>query len=118
MQNYLLNNGIYTKVYFYPIHLKSYYREKFGYQEGDLPITERISKKIINLPMSLSFTQDDQNFIIAKLAKSDLPVNAAVCFTLMARYFKRITAHLTNIATSVILPLTDLDYFDEKRMET
>lgn len=56
--------------------------------------------------------------IIEKLAKSQLPVNNAVCFTLMARYFKRITAHLTNIATSVILPLTDLDYFDEKRMGT
>ena len=56
--------------------------------------------------------------IIEKLAKSELPVNAAVCFTLMARYFKRITAHLTNIATSVILPLTDLDYFDERKMET
>jgi len=56
--------------------------------------------------------------IIEKLAESQFSVNEAVCFTLMARYFKRITAHLTNIATSVILPLTDLDYFDEKKRET
>ncbi|MCK4912527.1 MAG: hypothetical protein KAS05_02255 [Candidatus Omnitrophica bacterium] len=61
-------------------------------------------------------TRCDQT--IEKLAKSNLTVNEAVCFTLIARYFKRITAHLTNIATSVILPLTDLDYFDEKRRET
>ncbi len=54
--------------------------------------------------------------IIAKLSKSDLPVNQAVCFTLLSRYFKRITAHLTNIATSVVLPISDLDYFDEKRI--
>jgi len=53
--------------------------------------------------------------IIEKLAKSHLSINEAVCFTLMARYFKRTAAHLTNIATSVILPLTDLDYFDERR---
>ncbi len=53
--------------------------------------------------------------IIKSLAKSQLPANKAVCFTLMARYFKRIASHLTNIATSVILPLTDLDYFDENR---
>ncbi|UCC94972.1 MAG: hypothetical protein JSW40_09225 [Candidatus Omnitrophota bacterium] len=53
--------------------------------------------------------------IIDELALSELSVNEAVCFTLMARYFKRTAAHLTNIATSVILPLTDLDYFDEKR---
>ena len=56
--------------------------------------------------------------IVAELAKSDLSVNEAVTFTLTARYFKRLTAHLTNIATSVILPLTDLDYFDERRKET
>ncbi len=55
--------------------------------------------------------------IVQKLAKSNLSVNESVCFALMARYFKRIAAHLTNIATSVILPVTDLDYFDEKRRE-
>ncbi|MFH1504265.1 MAG: PhoU domain-containing protein [Candidatus Omnitrophota bacterium] len=55
--------------------------------------------------------------ILKKLAKSSLSVNEAVCFTLMARHFKRLASHLTNIATSVILPLTDLDYFDERRKE-
>lgn len=53
--------------------------------------------------------------ILTKIAKSELSVNEAVCFTLIARYFKRIVAHLVNIATSVILPLSDLDYFDERR---
>jgi len=53
--------------------------------------------------------------IIQTLAKGSLSVNEAVCFTLMARYYKRLAAHLTNIATSVILPISDLDYFDEKR---
>lgn len=53
--------------------------------------------------------------IVAKVAKSNLTVNEAVCFALIARYFKRIVAHLVNIATSVILPLSDLDYFDERR---
>lgn len=55
--------------------------------------------------------------IIKELANSNLAINEGVCFTLMARYFKRIAAHLTNIATSVIVPLSDLDYFDEKRKE-
>ena len=53
--------------------------------------------------------------IVAKVAKSNLTVNEAVCYALIARYFKRIVAHLVNIATSVILPLSDLDYFDERR---
>ena len=55
--------------------------------------------------------------IIETLAKSNLSINEAVCFTLMTRYFKRVSSHLTNIATSVILPLTELDYFDESRKE-
>ncbi|MFC1561522.1 PhoU domain-containing protein [candidate division KSB1 bacterium] len=54
--------------------------------------------------------------LIEDFAKSDLTVNEAVCFTLMARYFKRVAAHLTNIATSVILPISDLDYYDESRI--
>jgi len=55
--------------------------------------------------------------IVAKVAQSGLSVNEAVCFALIARYFKRIVAHLVNIATSVILPLSDLDYFDERRVD-
>lgn len=53
--------------------------------------------------------------IVRELAKSDLSVNEAVCLALIARHFKRVTAHLANIATSVVLPLSDLDYFDERR---
>lgn len=52
--------------------------------------------------------------IIKKLSNSNLSVNEAVCFTLMTRYFKRLTGHLTNIATSVILPIDKLDYYDER----
>ena len=55
--------------------------------------------------------------IVADVAKSDLSVNEAVCLALVARHFKRIVAHLVNIATSVILPLSDLDYFDERTRE-
>jgi phosphate uptake regulator len=52
---------------------------------------------------------------IEYLAGSDVNTNQAVCFTLMARHCKRIAAHLANIATSVILPISELDFFDEKQ---
>jgi phosphate uptake regulator len=55
--------------------------------------------------------------ILEEIAKSTLSVNEAVCLALIARHFKRLVAHLTNIATSVLLPLSDLDYFDERRMD-
>lgn len=55
--------------------------------------------------------------IVEELAKSNLSINEGVCFTLIARYFKRLAAHLTNIATSVVLPINELDYYDERRKE-
>ncbi len=67
LQNFLSKNGIFTKVYFNPIHLMTFYKVKFGYREGDLPITEEISKKILTLPFSYHFTNDDQDFIISKI---------------------------------------------------
>jgi len=51
---------------------------------------------------------------IKKLAVSDLPANTSVCYTLIARYFKRTAAHLVNIGSAVILPIDQLDFFDEK----
>jgi len=51
--------------------------------------------------------------IVKIIAKSQLSTNEAVCFTLVARYFKRVAAHLANIGSSVILPVSDLDFFDE-----
>lgn len=53
--------------------------------------------------------------IIHRLAQCDLSVNEAVCFTLLARHYKRLIAHLVNIATAAILPLNKMDFFDEKR---
>ena len=55
--------------------------------------------------------------VIEKIAKSELPTNEAVSFTLIARYYKRIAAHLSNISSSVIVPLNELDYYDEKRKD-
>jgi len=52
--------------------------------------------------------------LVERIAKSSLSNNRAVCFALIARHFKRIVAHLTNIATSTILPLSDIDYFVEQ----
>ena len=54
--------------------------------------------------------------IIETLANSELGANRAVCFTIIARYLKRITLHLANIVTAVVVPLSDLDYFDERRI--
>jgi phosphate uptake regulator len=55
--------------------------------------------------------------IVKTLAKGNYSVNESVCFTLIARFIRRMSSHLTNIATSVVVPLTELGYYYEKDKE-
>ena len=55
--------------------------------------------------------------VIDDLLTADVPTRDAVLMALLARYLKRLCLHLANIATSVVMPLHRLDYFDEKREE-
>ena len=48
-----------------------------------------------------------------QLMVDNLPTKKAVGYTLMSRYLNRISSHLTNIATSVITSVDNLDYPDE-----
>jgi phosphate uptake regulator len=52
--------------------------------------------------------------MIDDLLADELSTREAILLTLAARYLKRIALHLTNIASSVVMPLHRLDYFDEE----
>ncbi len=52
--------------------------------------------------------------MISDLMEDELPTRDAVLLTLLARYLKRVSLHLSNIASSVVMPLHRLDYFDEE----
>ena len=54
------------------------------------------------------------NRTIEDLINDDLSTREAVLLALATRYLKRIALHLTNIGTSVVMPLHRLDYFDEE----
>jgi len=72
---------------------------------------ERLVYEILDLEREIVKKCDTT---VGNLAKSSLSTNEAVCLTLMARYFKRVAAHLANIGSSVIMPISNLDFFDEK----
>lgn len=44
--------GIPARPYFLPIHLQPYMAERFGYQEGDYPVTEDLGRRSLALPFS------------------------------------------------------------------
>jgi phosphate uptake regulator len=53
--------------------------------------------------------------MVEKIANDDdLDANQAVCLALGFRFLKRVNAHLGNVASTVIMPLHKIDYFDEK----
>jgi len=53
------------------------------------------------------------DMLIRQLIVDNLPTKKAVAYTLLARYFKRIASHITNIATSIITSVDNLDFLDE-----
>ncbi|PLY05613.1 MAG: aminotransferase DegT [Arcobacter sp.] len=56
--------GVPTGVYYpIPLHLQEVFNY-LGYKDGDFPITEKISKDIMALPMSAFLTNEEQNYII------------------------------------------------------
>jgi len=63
LMKHLGSNGIGTKVYFEPVHLTQFYREKFGYKGGVLPVTETLSQQVLTLPMYPTLTEDEMDYI-------------------------------------------------------
>lgn len=51
-----------AKIYFNPIHLTDFY-QKLGYKNGSLPITEKISKQVLSLPIYPSMTKSEIEYI-------------------------------------------------------
>jgi len=67
LREFLSKKGIMTKIYFEPVHLTQFYRKTFGYKEGDLPITERVSRKVLTLPMYPTLTKEEMNYILKQI---------------------------------------------------
>ncbi len=64
----LTKNGVGSKIYFEPIHLTKFYREQ-GYKEDTLPVTERISKEVLSLPMYPTISNEQISYIVSILKR-------------------------------------------------
>jgi perosamine synthetase len=63
LMRYLLEKKIMARVYFYPVHLAQFYRQAFGYQEGYLPMTEKVASEVLTLPMYPALTREEIDYI-------------------------------------------------------
>ena len=63
----LSEQGVPSRPYFSPIHLQPFYREQFGYREGDFPITEDLGKRSLSIPFSGIMTQNQVEYVCGTL---------------------------------------------------
>ncbi len=68
------NKNIQVGNYFPPVHLQPFMVEKFGYKQGDFPITEAVSKSTIALPFYSNLNKDNVA-IVCKTLKEVLDNN-------------------------------------------
>ncbi|MBI2094413.1 MAG: DegT/DnrJ/EryC1/StrS aminotransferase family protein, partial [Candidatus Omnitrophica bacterium] len=61
--------GIGSAVHFPPIHLHPYYRERFGYQMGDYPVAEAVSKRLLTLPLFQAMMEEDVEDVLTSVQK-------------------------------------------------
>jgi dTDP-4-amino-4,6-dideoxygalactose transaminase len=65
---YLRENQIYSVFHYVPLHTSAMGR-KFGYHEGDLPITEEMSDCLVRLPFYFDLSEEDHDQVISVINK-------------------------------------------------
>ena len=67
----LRERGVEASVHFYPaVHLHDFYAQIYGYDEGDLPVTEMVSKRVVTLPMFPTMTEEQSRFVVESVKDS------------------------------------------------
>lgn len=61
-------DGIGVQVHYVPVHLHTYYRERFGFREGGFPNAERYSSGTVSLPIFPDMTDEDARRVTENLA--------------------------------------------------
>lgn len=60
----LKDRGIGTQVHYLPVHMHPFYRENFGYREGDFPVAEKHYRQALSIPLYPAMTDDDVSRVI------------------------------------------------------
>jgi dTDP-4-amino-4,6-dideoxygalactose transaminase len=67
MITFLRSKGVGSAFHYLPLHLSPMGR-RFGYQEGDCPVTEEISGRLLRLPFHNRLTRGQQDRVIAAIS--------------------------------------------------
>ncbi len=60
----MIERGVATAPYLPSIHLQPYMRERYGFREGMLPVSEDCSARTLALPFHARLERDDQEYVV------------------------------------------------------
>jgi len=66
----LLDRGVGCRPYFTAIHLQPFYREMFGYKEGDFPVTEHVARGTLAIPFFNNITEEQIDSVVTEVRKA------------------------------------------------
>jgi perosamine synthetase len=58
-----------VNVHYIPVHLHPYYRNRFGYKDGEFPVAEKAYERLISLPMFHGMSDEDVEDVICAVQK-------------------------------------------------
>jgi dTDP-4-amino-4,6-dideoxygalactose transaminase len=58
------NRGVGVSVNFYPVHLMTYYRKRYGFKPGAFPVAEDIGARTISLPLYPKLTEEEIDYVV------------------------------------------------------
>jgi len=64
---HLQQQGIHAVFHYVPLH-SSPMGQTFGYREGDLPVTEELSGRLLRLPLYYDITEEEQRQVVAHIS--------------------------------------------------
>jgi perosamine synthetase len=64
---YLENKNYAPMVHYIPVHLLSYYKQRYGHKRGDFPIAENYYDRTISIPLYPSLTNDEVEKVVKNI---------------------------------------------------
>ncbi len=69
LHEHLTRKKIFSRVYFSPIHLTQFYKEKFPTDSKDLPVTERVSQQVLTIPLYPNMTLEEKEYLVDSISE-------------------------------------------------
>ena len=69
LHNFLKKKRIFSKVYFFPIHLTDFYKKNFPNSGKFLPNTEKLSNQLLTLPLYPNMTREEKQYLIESISE-------------------------------------------------